>query len=428
MDYSYSRYKLANGLTVVEVHQPHLHRGSVAIYFKNGSRYETQPDNGLSHFLEHMIFRGTEGYPTAYDLNLAVEQLGGTLFAATGPDSTEFEMSLPMESLPSGAALLAKVVTKPVFGNIQIERKVIAEEIQEELDEDGRPIDIDFLSRQRLWPGHPLGQSVTGPLSNALGFDDGDVERHFNAHYLARNAIVCLTGAFDKHLREVVERDFSSIPDRKVVLHDIPLEYGAGPSTHHAHRPGSQTQIRIAFRGLGGDDPDRIPAAIMMGILDDGMSTRLHRRIFDELGLAYNVSADLEIYEDTGAFNVDATSSHRNVVEIIDQVGLLLKQFCDRAVSDDELQKAISRMVWGIEDFQDDPHAMSSWYGEQELYFRPQSLESRIDSVVAVTQDDVSRVANRIFTPSNLHITTVGVLDKGTREEVKRATRRLCTR
>ena len=156
----------------MEVCQPHLHRGSIAVYFKAGSMYETAAENGLSHFLEHMVFRGTAHHPNAYDVNLAVEKLVGNLFAATGPDSTEFGITLPTECLVSGSELLAEVVTAPVFRDIEIERRIVTEEIREDLDEDGKPIDMDFLSRRRLWPGHALGYAVTGPLDNALLLSD----------------------------------------------------------------------------------------------------------------------------------------------------------------------------------------------------------------------------------------------------------------
>jgi predicted Zn-dependent peptidase len=419
--YSYSRRFLDNGLTLVEVCQPHLHRGSIAVYFKAGSMYETAAENGLSHFLEHMVFRGTAHHPNAYDVNLAVEKLGGNLFAATGPDSTEFGITLPTECLVSGSELLAEVVTAPVFHDMEIERRIVIEEIREDLDEEGKPIDMDFLSRRRLWPGHALGYAVTGPLDNALGFTVDDIQNHFLKHYVAENAVVCLSGSYDKDvLVPAVEKAFSHIPKRHSNLTVPPPPLGLGPSVWHAHRPGSQTQVRIAFHGPGGSSSDRIALAIMMGILDDGMSTRLHRRIFDELGLAYNVSADMELYKDAGAINFDATTSHGKVVEIIKQIAKLIVELRDHPVERQELEKAKRREVWDLEGFLDDPHAMSAWYGEQDLYWRPRTIEDRIRIVGSIAEDDIVRVARRIFTSKNMHVTTVGVLDDQTQKEVER--------
>jgi predicted Zn-dependent peptidase len=180
--------------------------------------------------------------------------------------------------------------------------------------------------------------------------------------------------------------------------------------------------VRVAFHGPGGNSSDRIALAIMMGILDDGMSTRLHRRIFDELGLAYNVSADVELYKDAGAFNIDATTSHNKVVEIIKQIAQLIRELRDRPVEKQELEKAKRREVWDLEAFLDDPHAMSDWYGEQDLYWRPLSIEDRIQVVGTITEGDIERVARRIFSSKNLHVTTVGVLDDRVQEEVEQET------
>lgn len=423
--YQHRKRRLDNGLTLVSVHLNHLHRASIAVFFKTGSLYESSRENGLSHFLEHMIFRGTELHPTSYELNLAVESLGGTLFAATAPDTTEFELTLPTECLAEGASLIAEVVTRPVFRDIEIERRIIAEEIREDLDEHGKPIDVDFLSRKRLWPGHPLGQSVTGPPENSLAFGMDDIISRFKDYYVAENAVVCVSGAFDQaRLLPVVEELFSAIPARPSALTSPGLVFGDGPTTFHTHRPGSQTQLRIAFQAPGGEDPDRVALAVLLGILDDGMSTRLHRRIFDELGLAYNVGADLELYADAGAVNIDAAVSHEKVIEIVEQIGVLVADLKAVPVAAEELEKAKRREIWGIESFLDDPHAMSGWYGEQTLHWAPMSLEERVHQAALVDAGDVMRVARRIFTPGNMHITTVGVLDDAHQAELVRTASR----
>ena len=405
---------------MVEVCQPHLHRASIAVYFRTGSRYETVELNGISHFLEHMIFRGTETFPTAYELNLAVESLGGTLFAATAADSTEFEISLPKESLIDGAKLLANVLTKPLFKDMHIERRVIAEEIREDLDENLKPIDIDFLSRARLWPTHPLGQSVIGPLDNILKFTKSDIRRHFEKSYVANNAVVCISGAFDSRtLSSVVDEAFSAIRAGGPIPLTSPPERSTGPTVLHSHHPGSQTQVRVAFHAPGDDDPDNPALMILLSVLDDGMSTRLHRRIFDELGLAYNVSAGVDSYHDAAAFNIDASTSHENVVEIVSRILQLIEELRENPASPQELQKAKRRAAWAMEEILDDPHDISGWYGEQDLYRRPSTLAERTRELIAVELEDLERVARRVFDARNLHITTVGVLDDRARGELE---------
>lgn len=421
----HERSTAPGGLAVVGVQQPHLHRASVAVFLRLGSRYEALAANGLSHFLEHMLFRGTERHPTAYGLNRAVEELGGTLYAATAPDSTEVEISLPPDNLEQGIRLLAEVVTQPVFSDLEIERRIIAEEIREDLDEDGHPIDIDFLTRMRLWPGDPLGQSVIGPLSNVLAFDESDLRRHFAAHYIAPNAVVCVSGRFDREtVAGVVAESFAPLAAGGAATRLEPAVQGLGPTVGHAKRAGSQTQIRIAFHAPGDDDPDRVPLALLLNLLDDGMSTRLHRRVFDELGLAYQVAADIDGYADVSAFHIDATTSHEKVADIAREVLALVTGLCDAPLDGAELDKAKRRAIWRIEELLDDPHAMSGWYGEQELYRPAPALEQRAAQIAALEAVDIGRVARRVFKRENIHLTTVGVLPAGAAATIERIVNR----
>ncbi len=400
---------LDNGLVFVEVLQPQLRRCSVSAYFRVGSRFEPPEDNGLSHFVEHMLFRGTERHPSAFEINRAVECLGGNLYASTSPDTTEIEMVLPPSSIPEGLALLFEILEVPAFQDIDIERRVIVEEILEDLDEDGRPVDIDFLSRQRLWPNHPLGQSVTGPVRNVEGFRLEDVRRHFRGRYVARNAVLCLSGAFDPDIvGPEVTRRFSAFPSGDAETRFTSPRLGPGPTVAHTPKPGSQTQVRVAFQAPGDDDPDAVALATLLGVLDDGMSSRLHRRIFDERGLAYNIGAGLDAYPDVAALNFDATTSHDNVEEVVAEILALARELRDARVPEEELEKARRRAAFGIEELMDDPQAMSIWFGEQRLFRTPPSLTKRIREHRAVTAEDIRRVAARVFTAENLHITTVG--------------------
>ena len=139
---------LANGLRVVTVELPHLHTATLIVYAKLGSRYETPEDNGLSHFLEHMLFRGTERYPDSLALNFAIEELGGTLYAETGRDLSLYQITVDPGLVPQGIALLGEIFGAPAFTQIDLERQIILEEINEDLDEDGRDINLDDLGRR----------------------------------------------------------------------------------------------------------------------------------------------------------------------------------------------------------------------------------------------------------------------------------------
>jgi predicted Zn-dependent peptidase len=186
-------------------------------------------------------------------------------------------------------------------------------------------------------------------------------------------------------------------------------------------KPGSQTQVRAAFHAPGDDDSDSVALATLLGVLDDGMSSRLHRRIFDERGLAYNIGASLDSYPDAAALNFDALTSHDNVIEVIEEILDIATSLRDTRVPEDELEKARRRAVFGIEELMDDPQAMSLWYGEQRLFRPPPPLDSRIRAHRGITADDIERAAGRVFTPQNLHVTTVGQRNARTGKGIERA-------
>jgi predicted Zn-dependent peptidase len=423
-DHQCLRHRLPGGATFVAVPLPHLHRATISMLFAAGSRYESPADNGLAHFTEHMLFRGTERFPTPIDLNRAIENLGGTLDASTGPDSIEFSVTLPEGMVEAGIEILAEVATRPRFNDIEVERKVVAEELQEDLDEHGASIDVDFLSRSRLWPDQPLGQSVTGPLANVMRFSREDLDRQLAARMVAPGTVVCVAGRFDPGpVRAAVERCFAALPTARAAA-PAAARFGGGPTVLHQHKPGSQTQLRVAFAAFGDEDPDATALAVLERLVDDGMSTPLHRRVFEERGLAYAVSAGLESYPDTGAYNVDASCTHDNVPELTAEILGLLGELRDSPPSAYDFGKARRRAVWELEGIQDRSSAMAVWYGEQALLGRNRTLESEARALWAVTAEQVARAAGRVLRRGGLHITTVGALGTVQRRALARLAER----
>ncbi len=404
------------------VHQPHLHRAAISVFFAAGSLYESERDNGLSHLVEHMVFRGSERYPTPLELNFAIEDLGGTFEAATAPDATEFSVELPEKNVIEGIGILAELVTSPRFRDLEVERRIVAEEIREDLDEHGNLIDIDALSRRRLWPGHPLGRSVTGPLENALRFDVDDLRRHLARLYVASNAVVCASGSFDPELAlEAMAGSFAALSRAESPAAPPAPALGRGPSFSHVNKPGSQTRVRLAFHAPGLRDADGIALEVLLRLLDDGMSTPLHRRVFEERGLAYSVGASAEQYADAGALNIDAACTHENVPELVAELLDTVRRIRERETSSKALDKARRRALWSLESYQDDPQAMNDHYGERELIHPARSLDAEARALASVEIEDVIRVARRVLEQESLHATTVGTLDDGRRRAVERS-------
>jgi predicted Zn-dependent peptidase len=403
---------LANGLRVVVVPQPHLHTASVSLYVKAGSRYESAADNGLSHFLEHMLFRGTERLPSAYALNHAIESLGGTLAGATHADFTLYQVSIPPESLAESIALFGDIVTRPVFSELDVEKGIVREEILEALDEDGRHVDIEDISRELVFEGHALGYKLTGDAANVDRFDVPDLRRWLARFYGATNSVVVISGAVDAdESARLVREAFSALP-AGALAECVPPELGdREPGFVFVESVGSQTDLRVSFLGIGERDPRRLALELVARVLDDGMSTRLHRRICDERGLAYDVFAALDLYEDCGIFDLGAAVEHGKTLALVEQLFALTRELRESLVSGEELLKAQKRYLWELRATLDDAPGVANFYGVRALLGVPGTLGDLAAAVQAVTAEDVRELARELFRRERLSVTAVGLLD-----------------
>jgi len=419
MRFARHKEQLANGLTWVTVELPHLHSVSIVMYARVGSRYEAPSDNGLSHFLEHMLFRGTARLPDAYALNYAIEALGGTLYAETGRDYSLYQIAVHPETLIDGLGLFGEIFAAPAFADVDVERRIVLEEMLEDHDEDGQLINIDDIARLAVWPDHPLGYRITGPTENVERFSAADVRRHFASHYGARNMVLAIAGPVEHAaLKPHVERAMGPLASGQPFHVTPPGDGQTAPRVVSVRREGSQTDVQLLFRAFAETDED-FPALIALGrIVDDGMSTRLHRRVVDELGLAYYVSASLEAFVDAGLYEIDGNCAHESAPQLIAEALGVLAKLRAEPPRLEELEKAQRRYRWDLEASFDDPDAMAGWWGGTELFFGPRTLEDKVARVKAVTPERVQKVAERLLRPDRLTVACVGQLTKKLEREI----------
>src|SRR5262245_41489590 len=216
-----------------------------------------------------MLFRGTERYPTSLALNTAVERLGGTLHAETGRDYTLFQLGLPPDQVPEAIELLGELLARPRFSDIELERRLILEEINEDYDEQGVEINADDIARGLAFDDHPLGQRIIGPRGNVERFSLADVRRHFAAFYGARNANLCVAGPVSHAaVVEAAGRTLTGMPGgtRAEVVAAPPLPAGARPRLRHVADAGSQTSLAILFRAVPELDPAYIALVALLRV------------------------------------------------------------------------------------------------------------------------------------------------------------------
>jgi predicted Zn-dependent peptidase len=411
---------LSNGLAVTTVALPHLHTAVCAMFIKVGARFESPADNGLSHFVEHMLYRGTEKYPTSLALNTAVEQLGSTLHAETGRDYTLFQLALEPESVAAAIALLGELLGRPRFSDIELERALVLEEINDDSVERGVEINADDIARGIVFEDHPLGQRIIGPRENVKRFTAADVRRHFKTFYGAKNATLCVAGPIEHgRVVDAAQRALASLPPgARAELTPAPESHD-GPLLRHVRDAGSQTSLSVVFRAIPELAPGYMAQLALLRVLDDGMSTRLHYTLSDQKGLAYSIHAAIEPLADAALFEITGATANAKVPSLVRELLGLLDGLRRGQVTPDELSKARVRYRYETLASIDDAAAMAGWFGGTALYYPPPALSERLAQMDQVGVEDVVRAAERVLSPEHLALAAVGSLSRARLGELR---------
>lgn len=411
---------LDNGLAVSTVALPHLHTAVCSLFVKVGARFEAPQDNGLSHFVEHMLFRGTERYPTSLALNTAIERLGSTLHAETGRDSSLFQLALEPAHVPEALELLGELLGRPRFTDIDLERQLVLEEINEDYDEAGIEINADDIARGLVFEDHPLGQRIIGPRTNVERFSIDDVNRHFSAFYGGRNAHLCVAGPIEHgRVVEQAARALAQMPGGARAEVPAAPPKAKGPRLQHVRDAGSQTALAVVFRAVPELDPKYISLVALQRILDDGMSTRLHYTLADQKGLAYSINAAIEPLADAALFEIAGATANAKVPVLVKELFVLLDGLRAGKMTQDELAKARVRYRYETLASIDDASTMAGWFGGTALYYKPPSLSERLAQMQKVTIDDIVQVAEEVLSPQHLVLAAVGSLSRARLGELR---------
>ena len=409
---NHSRAELPNGLRLLAVALPHVHRVVLDAHLHVGPRYEQRERCGISHFLEHMLYRGTARHPSAHAQALAFEALGGTLVAATYVDHGSMTIGVPPRSWDNTLALFAELFQAPIFDGIEIEKGIVREEILEGMDDDGTAIDADNLIREAVFPGHGLGFPITGTLSELAAFDRPGLSAHHQRHYVGSGTVLAVAGPIDPErvLLQLTQR-FGDLPRGDIaVAAAAPGRARSGFS--FVRHSSSQTALRVAFRAPAQRDRLEPATDMLLRLIDDGMSTRLYHRVCDLRGLCYDVSAGYEAYADAGLFELCAETAHERAPAVLDELLGMISELREHGPEDGELDKARTRAAWQLEEVVDSPGELAELYAFGELMGGARTPAERHAELLAVTPELVREAAERVFRPDNLHVVAVGLASK----------------
>ena len=417
--------RLSNGMTVVAIEMPHIHTMEMALFVRTGLRFENELNNGISHFLEHMLYRGNAKYPDSQSLNREFETVGRELRASTLCEYTYFSFSPHVSQIERAVELFADFFTGPTFPQIDLEREIILEECLEELNEKGENVDIDNIACRLLYQGSPLSMPTIGTEKTIKSINKEMLREYFNSYYHARNMIFVGAGpVLHEEFFNLVKRYFSKIPDKEKGIEtdhfDGSLnEDQKSPAQMFQYDSDSQIQLQLCFRSVSYNHPDFYPLCLIGRIFDDGFSSRLQRALREDRGLVYSVECRITSFSDTGTVDFDVTVRPEKVCQVARILIEEVKKFLETGPSQDELKHVKQRYFYELDVDRDDPCRQISRYGFSHLYSKVISAEQEWALIESVTWEEIMNVARRVFVPEKLNLVIVGPYTKEIKKELE---------
>lgn len=418
-DNGFEKITLANGLRIILAPLPAFRSVTAIILCGAGSRYEKKETNGVSHFLEHMFFKGTEKRPEASDISHALDAIGADYNAFTGKETTGYHIKAASEHLPFLLELLSDMLWNSKFDEAEIEKErgVIIEEIN--LYEDTPMRRVAEIYEQLLWPNQPLGWDIGGEKDIIRKLQRNDFLDYINARYVPNNMVIALAGDFEKgKALDLVKRYFGHKSSEKVSSFVPAVDKQSKPQARVTYKKTDQAHLVLGVRGFKLDHPDRYNAAILGTILGGGMSSRLFVNVREKRGLAYYVRADHEAYLDTGTF---VASAGVDLKRIDDAIKVILEEFgkiTNDKITDRELRKAKEYIKGKVILAWEDSRTVAAAYGSEELMEgKVRTLDQYIASIESVKAEDVERMARDLFVQDKLNLAVIGPFKESKRFE-----------
>ena len=397
---------LDGGLRLITETMPHVRSVTIGVWLTRGSRHETDERGGIAHFVEHMLFKGTDTR-SAEDIAQAIDSIGGQLDAFTAKENASYYIKVLDEHLPLAVDLLADIVRRPAFAADEIERekKVILEEIK--MVEDTPDDLVHELFTQHFWEGHPLARPILGNPETVEALTRETLLDYFSRAYVAPNMIIAAAGNLDHgNVRQLVLKAFEGL----AATTDIPNGPAprVSPQVITRVKELEQSHLCLGTNSYPQSHQDRYVSYILNTVLGGSMSSRLFQNIREKRGLAYSVFSGLSAYRDAGNITIYAGCANEAVGEVIDLCVEELKAI-KRPVPDSELRRAKDHLKGSLMLSLENTSSRMSHLARQEIYFdRHFGLDETLAGVEAVSTADLQRVAADLFSNGSLAATVVG--------------------
>jgi predicted Zn-dependent peptidase len=405
------REVLPSGLRLVTEQMPHVRSVSIGVWLTRGSRHEPGEQNGIAHFVEHMLFKGT-ATRTQEEIAQTIDSLGGHMDAFTAKEYAGYFIKVLDEHLPVAVDILSDIIIHPVFADDELERekKVILEEIK--MVEDTPDDLVHELFSEHFWEGHPIARPILGTTDSVRAMTPAVLRKYFQSTYCASNLVVVVVGNIaHASVRELVTPVFKTLPRVGEALVDSAPS--VVPNICIRHKDLEQSHVCLGTTGYPQDHEDRYTSYVLNTILGGSMSSRLFQNVREKRGLAYTVYSGMSAYRDTGSMVVYAGCANDAVHELIDVVVSELKEIKRDSLLVEELARAKDHLKGSLMLGLESTSSRMSNLARQEIYFdRYHDLDETLAGIDKVTGEDVQRVAGNLFFDGGLSATVVGAVNE----------------
>src|SRR6266508_1216327 len=391
----YQKTVLDNGLRIVISTMTHTRSVSLAFFVGAGSGYEDDAIAGASHFLEHMLFKGTERRPTAREVSEEIEGIGGIMNAATDKELTVYWAKVGHQHFVQTLDVLTDALRNSRLepGELEKERQVVIEELS--MTEDSPADLVGLMIEEMLWPGQPRGRDAGGTIDSVKGITRQDLVDYIALYYVPANVVLAVAGNVTRE--QVVAKAEELLGDWEPAPHGTwrPIVDAERPRVRLRSKRTEQAHLCLASPGLSSHDPDRYALDVLNTVLGEGMSSRLFLQIRETLGLAYDVHSYICHFQDTGAAMVGAGVDPKQIVPTVHAIRLELQKIKE-PVPARELTKAKEYLKGRLSLRMEDTGAVTSWLGRQELLRNHiRTVDEVLDLLEGVNVGDVEHVASR---------------------------------
>ena len=405
----YERVTLPNGVRVLVKDMPEARSASIAVYVGVGSRSETKVNAGTSHFLEHMVFKGTANRPSASEISQQIEGVGGTANASTDKEATVFSSFVPARHYLLALDIVSDMVRAPLLrdSDVESERNVIVEEIR--MYRDQAQDRVHTLIDELLYPNHPLGWEIAGREPVVLTLTAAGLREFMDTHYAPSRIVVAIAGRIDEaEAMAAVRSRFEDLPTRPPVA-TRPAPQPGRTRTKTLAKRGEQAHVCIGWRGVPQLHPDKFAIDMLNAILGEGMSSRLFLELREKRALTYDVHSYISNYADAGHVVIYAGVAPTRAREAVDAALVEVARLRAEPVTEAELTRVRDFVKGRIELRLEHSRGVSSWLAGQELFLEKiRSVEELVAIIDGIGAADLQRVAQRYLRPELAYLAAVG--------------------